>query len=268
MSRPSGVAPRWSIAGGLAIFVLLGAWTLLVRVTDGPEAAGMGLVIYGWAPGLVGYGLLVVGVALGVRTLLLPPDAAVGDRLLWILGEGVALLLTVLLVGVYADHRDSTVPAIGPDDQYAILGASLVALQDGRVDVNQVAFDPVFPEPPVMLRTHRPTGPWTPWTPSPQVSDRMLADGIIAGICEARNVTECSPGPRSTFVTFAHSPSPLTGYVSVQLDVARPEPPGCRPDGNSADFTTFRIGVVRDRVGWEVGWIVTVGGGPTSCGDI
>lgn len=239
---------------------VLGVSALFVRLTDGPEAAGMVLVVYGLLPAVMGCALLVVGVVVGVRHLLLDPTARRRDRILWVVGQTVAV--AVALVPVAGVVSGPSAPSIDPDDESAILEASLIALGEGRLDVHQVPTEPVFPSPPVILRTHR---AWNVWSPSAPWADRMVSEGVLAGTCAERDLAGCAPSADASFVSFGHAPTPLTGYVSMQVDLARAGANGCASEADSVDVTTFRLGVVRRRVGWEVAWVVTVTGGRRAC---
>ena len=255
-----GRAARWFIIGGLVLFGLLGVAFLLTWASQGMEAAGMSLALRGFMLLLLAYGLLVLGTFVGVWPLFLARGTRVRDRLLWVSGAGPAIALTILLVS----ERASVPPALDPDDQHAVLEASLHALEAGRLDTNQVAQDPIFPTPPVILRT-RPA--WRTLQPTSRWLARVVADDILAGTCDAPDLTGCSGVTGSSFVS-PYRPSPLTEYVSIDVDVARPGQGGCQSAADSALTSTFRLRVVRNGVGWKVGRVVTVGGGWRSCADL
>lgn len=133
----------------------------------------------------------------------------------------------------------------------------------GRLDADQVPEDPIFTTPPVILRTH-------PEWKIPQFTDRwveqMVADGILAGTCDAQNLAGCKAAVGATFVS-PYIPDELTDYVSVQMDVARSES-GCRTAIDSVATSTFRLRVIHSEFGWEVARVVTVGGGRRSCAGL
>lgn len=92
MENP-GAAARWLILGGFAIWAWIALAVAIMWPTQGVERAGMWFIMYGVVPVLVGYALVIVGVIIGVRTLLLARGARILDRVLWVSGAGSALVL-------------------------------------------------------------------------------------------------------------------------------------------------------------------------------
>lgn len=256
-TRAAASPARWLLLGGLAIFALLIAWVAFTWVTEDGETAGMALAVYGVPPLLLGYLLLLAGAILGVPGLLLARDASIGDRLVWLAGAGVVLALT----SVFVAHEASAPPKLDTQDRQLVLEASLRTLAAGRLDTNQVAGDPVFPTPPVILRTapgfrdSRVHGQWV---------QRMVAAGVLAGMCAAPDLTRCAGRAGATFVSVVDV-SLLGDYVSVQLDVAAPGEGGCQSVADSATVSAFRLRVVRNEPGWEVRRVVTVAWGRRGC---
>lgn len=256
-----GAAARWGILGGFAIWAFIALGTAIMWATHEAEGAGMWFAMYGLVPVLFGYGLIVVGVVIGMRALLLARGAQVLDRVLWVSGAGSALLLAVLIADAESQRRSSR-HSLTTEEQLAALEVSLKALAVGRLDTHQVAEDPIFPTPPVILRT----GPeWKTPQPTGRWLEEMIAEGILADTCDAQNLAGCQTAAGATFVS-PHIPADLTDYVSVQMDVARAEG-GCRI-ADSVATSTFRIRVIRSEFGWEVARVVTVGGGRRPCAGL
>lgn len=248
--RPvAGATGRWLIGAGLALVLLWWLGALLDR--------SGGFAIGAWILMPLGIGVLLAGVAVGLWPLLLADAAAVRDRVYWLVGAGVAVALGALFLAEAASRPDPLDPA----DQHAVVEASLDALRAGRLDEEQIGREPVFPAPPVVLRADDGVHPAFPVT----LVDQLLSSGAIAGTCEARDLSRCPDLAGATVVSQRGRPMDLGGYVDAQLEVVRLGPMGCRSAADSVSSSMFRFGVVRNRTGWEVGWVVTVAGGREAC---
>lgn len=100
-----GATARWLILGGFAIWAFIALGTAIVWMTHEVEGAGMWFTMYGLVPLLFGYGLIAVGVVIGMRALLLAQGARILDRVLWVSGASSVLVLAVLIVDAETQRR-------------------------------------------------------------------------------------------------------------------------------------------------------------------